>query len=99
MNLGGLLWRELAERAQEWAREHGLPDCLSYGQSPAVCFERDKGLRHGNFLPVTYHTMPETQIGHGDCRRSIRKVVSPAETREWNLAGNWTPVPLSTLYW
>jgi hypothetical protein len=54
MNLGGLLGRELAECAQECAREHGLPHCLSYGQSPAVCFERDKDLRHGNFLAVTY---------------------------------------------
>jgi hypothetical protein len=43
MNLGGLLRRDLAERAQECAREHGLPHCLSYGQSPAVCFERGQG--------------------------------------------------------
>jgi hypothetical protein len=57
MNLGGLLRRELAERAQECAREHRLPHCLSYGRSPAVCLERDKDLRHGNFLPVTYRTM------------------------------------------
>ena len=69
MNLGGLLRRELAERAQECARELGLPHCLSYGQSPAVCFERDKHLRHGDFLPVTYRTM----LRNPNCRR-LQKV-------------------------
>jgi hypothetical protein len=98
MNLGGLLWRELAERAQECAREHGLPHCLSYGQSPVVCFERDEDLRHGDFLPVTYRTMPRNPNWRRRLQRSICKVVSPAKTREWNLAGNWTPVPVSTLY-
>jgi hypothetical protein len=70
MNIGGLLRRELAERAQECAREHGLPHGLSYGQSPAVCFERDKDLRHGNFLPVTYRTM----LRNPNWRRRLRKV-------------------------
>jgi hypothetical protein len=70
MNLGGLLRRELAERAQEWTREHGLPHCLSYGQSPAVCFERDKDLRHGNFLAVTYRTM----LRNPNWRRRLQKV-------------------------
>jgi hypothetical protein len=68
MNLGGLLRRELAEHAQECAREHGLPHCLSYGQSPAVCFERDKDLRHGNFLPVTYRTMLRNPNWRRRCR-------------------------------
>ena len=70
MNLGSLLRRELAECAQECVREHGLPHCLSYGQSPAVCFERDKDLRHGTFLPVTYRTM----LRNPNWRRRLQKV-------------------------
>jgi hypothetical protein len=70
MHPGGLLRRELAERAQECAREHGLSHCLSYGQSPAVCFERDKDLRHGNFLPVTCRTM----LRNPNWRRRLQNV-------------------------
>jgi hypothetical protein len=95
MNLGGLLRRELAERAQECAREHGLPHCLSYGQSPAVCLE-GQDLRHGNFLPVTYRTM----LRDPNWRRRLQKAIlqdrkSSQNTRMGIWRGNWTPVTSS----
>jgi Restriction Endonuclease associating with ARP len=54
-NCAGSLRRELSQLAEQYARAHGLPHCLSYGQPPMVCFERyDDDSRHGNFLPSTY---------------------------------------------
>jgi hypothetical protein len=32
------LRRELADRAQKYAQTEGLPYCLSYGETPIVCF-------------------------------------------------------------
>jgi hypothetical protein len=55
VNCAGSLRRELSQLAEQYARAHGLPHCLSYGQPPMVCFERyDDDSRHGNFLPSTY---------------------------------------------
>jgi hypothetical protein len=55
MHRAGSLRRELSQRAERYARTHGLPHCLIYGQTPTVCFEHyDDGSRHGNFLPATY---------------------------------------------
>ena len=55
MNFAAGLRRELAERAQNYARSHGLPHCLSCGESPTVCFvPYENGLRHGNFLQRSY---------------------------------------------
>jgi hypothetical protein len=55
MNFAGPLRRELSQRAEEYARTHGLPHSLSYGQPSTVCFERYcDDSRHGNFLPSTY---------------------------------------------
>jgi hypothetical protein len=55
LNWAGSLRRVLSQRAEQYARTHGLPHCLSYGQPPTVCFERYcDDSRHGNFLPSTY---------------------------------------------
>ena len=48
-----LLRRELSERNQQYAKDHGLPHCLSYGGQPVVCYE-PAGLLHGNFHPASY---------------------------------------------
>jgi hypothetical protein len=47
------LRRELSERNQQYAKDHGLPHCLSYGGQPVVCYE-PAGVLHGNFHPASY---------------------------------------------
>jgi hypothetical protein len=72
VNRNGSLRRELSERAQQYAREHGLPHSVSYGQSPSVCFEGYEDGRHGNFLPRTYKAI----IRNSNWRRRLQKVHS-----------------------
>jgi hypothetical protein len=73
MNRAGPLRRELSQRAEQYARTHGLPHCLSYGQTPTLCFEHyDDGSRHGNFLPSTYKAM----LKNPNWRRRLQKVHS-----------------------
>jgi len=73
LNWAGSLRRELSQRAEQYARTHGLPHCLSYGQTPTVCFEHyDDGSRHGNFLPATYKAILRTP----NWRRRLLKVHS-----------------------
>jgi hypothetical protein len=73
MNRAGSLRRELSQRAEQFGRNYGLPHCLSYGQSPTVCFERyDDGSRHGNFLPATYKAI----LRKPNWRRRLQKVHS-----------------------
>jgi hypothetical protein len=73
MNCAGSLRRELGFRAERCARANNLPHCLSYGQSPTVCFERyDDGSRHGNFVPSTYKAI----LGNPNWRRRLQKVHS-----------------------
>jgi hypothetical protein len=66
MSLGSLLGRELAE----WGAP--VPGLWPVAY---VCFERDKDLGHGNFLPVAYRTILITQIAdvNPNCRR-LQKV-------------------------
>jgi hypothetical protein len=55
MSFAGALRRELADRAQKYARTEGLPHCLSYGEAPSVCFAPyEDDSRHGNFLQGSY---------------------------------------------
>lgn len=69
----GWLRRELCERAQQYARTHNLPHSLSYGESPAVCFEcYDNDSQHGNFFPATYKAI----VKNPNWRRRMRKVHS-----------------------
>ena len=73
MNWAGSLRRELSQRAEQYARTHGLPHCLSYGHNPTVCFERyDDASRHGNFLPATYRAI----FRNPNWRRRLQKVHS-----------------------
>jgi hypothetical protein len=73
MNSAAALRRELSQRAEHYARGHGLPHCLSYGQPPTVCFERYcDDSRHGNFLPSTYKAI----LRNPNWRRRLRKVHS-----------------------
>jgi hypothetical protein len=70
MNYAGSLRRELSQRAERYARTHGLPHCLSYGTS-TVCFERYcNDSRHGNFLPSTYKAI----LRNLNWRRRLQKV-------------------------
>lgn len=72
-NRAGSLRRELSQRAELYARNHGLPHCLSYVQAPTVCFEHyDNGSRHGNFLPSTYKAI----LRNPNWRRRLQKVHS-----------------------
>jgi hypothetical protein len=73
MNWAGSLRRELSQRAERYARAHGLPHCLSYGQHSTVCFERycDDSL-HGNFLPSTYKAI----LRNPNWRHRMQKVHS-----------------------
>ena len=73
MNRAGSLRRELGDRGKQYARSHGLPHCLSYGQPPTVCFEPyHDGSRHGNFLPATYKAI----LRNPNWRRRLQKVHS-----------------------
>jgi hypothetical protein len=73
VNWAGSLRRELSQRAGHYARAHGLPHCLSYGQPSTVCFERYcDDSRHGNFLPSTYKAILRNPNWH----RRLQKVHS-----------------------
>ena len=69
-NWAGPLCRELSQRAEQYARTHGLPHCLSYGRSPTVCFESYGDSHHGNFLPFTYRAILRNPNWH----RRLQKV-------------------------
>src|SRR5450432_78898 len=73
MNYANSLRHELGHHAERYARNHGLPHCLSYGQPSTVCFERYcGGSRHGNFLPSTYKAI----LRNPNWRRRLQKVHS-----------------------
>ena len=55
MNLAAALRRDLAARAEKYARSEAIPHCLSYGDLPVVCFSPyEDDTRHGNFLNSSY---------------------------------------------
>jgi hypothetical protein len=72
VTFAGALRRELSGRAKQYARKNELPHCLSYGQSPTVCFERYNDSQHGNFLPSTYRAI----LRKPNWRRRLEKVHS-----------------------
>lgn len=63
MSLAAALRRDLAVQAEKYARSKAIPHCLSYGDSPVVCFSPyEDEARHGNFLNSSYKaikTQPE----------------------------------------
>ena len=73
MNCAASLRRELSQRAEQYARTHALPHCLSYGQPSTVCFEQYcNDSRHGNFLSSTYRAI----LRNPNWRRRLQKVHS-----------------------
>jgi hypothetical protein len=71
MNFATMLRLELAERARRYAELHGLPYCLSYGESPSVCFApSEQDARHGNFLLASYKAI----LASPEWRRRLQKV-------------------------
>ncbi len=73
---GSLLRRELCARADEYARKHNLPHCLSYGAVPVIAFEPyDDDRRHGNFLPETYSAI----LGNPNWRKRLTKAHAQAK--------------------
>ena len=72
VNSANSLRHELSHRVMEFARERGLPHCLSYSRSPTVCFEGYADSRHGNFLPPTYRAI----LRNPNWRRRLQKVHS-----------------------
>jgi hypothetical protein len=60
MSFAAALRRELADRARKYAQAEGLPHCLSYGETPTVCFRpHEDDSRHGNFLRGSYNAIRE----------------------------------------
>src|SRR6266404_5168816 len=58
MSSAAALRRELSERAEKYAELNSAPSCLSYGESPTVCFESyGEGTKHGNFLESSYRAI------------------------------------------
>src|SRR5438270_10272756 len=58
LSLAAALRRELSDRAQKYAQLNSAPYCLSYGESPSVCFETyAEGKKHGNFLDSSYRAI------------------------------------------
>jgi hypothetical protein len=71
MNFAALLRRDLTDRARSYAEAEGLPYCLSYGESPSLCFAPyDRDSRHGNFLGESYRAIRECPLW----RRRLQKV-------------------------
>jgi len=77
-----LLRRELCERAQAFAKSHGLPHELSYGGSPAVVYWT-VGVLHGNFFPASYCDI----VGNSAWKKRLTKVHTsdslPRNGRRW----------------
>jgi hypothetical protein len=73
MNFVNSLRCELKERAQQYAAMRGTAYCLSYGQTPTICFDPiDAVTGHGNFLSSTY----ERILKNPSWRRRLYKVHS-----------------------
>jgi len=73
MNYVNSLRSELIERARKYAAAHDMSYCLSYGQTPTICFDTaGAATRHGNFLPSTYQRI----LKNPAWRRRLHKVHS-----------------------
>jgi hypothetical protein len=71
MNCAAALRRDLASRARTYAEAEKLPHCLSYGETPIVCFlPYDDDSRHGNFLPASYRAIQRND----EWKRRLSKV-------------------------
>ena len=71
MNGSADLRRTLSVQAKHYAVAQAIPHCLSYGESPVVCFYPYEGdTRHGNFLDRSYKAIRSRP----EWRRRLAKV-------------------------
>ena len=88
------LRRILAAQAKHYAEAQAIPHCLSYGDSPVVCFyPYDSETRHGNFLKRSYNAIR----AQSEWRKRLAKIHTlgkrsfPARER-----GRWMELDTST---
>jgi hypothetical protein len=88
------LRRILAAQAKHYAEAQAIPHCLSYGDSPVVCFyPYDGETRHGNFLKRSYNAIR----AQSEWRKRLAKIHTlgkrsfPARER-----GRWMELDTST---
>jgi hypothetical protein len=94
MNPAAAFRRELAERAQTYARVKELPHCLSYGEVPIACFPPyDAGSRHGNFLPESYKAI---QANHAWSKRLTKVHAQARRSLPSTERGRWMELDSST---
>lgn len=71
VSLSANLRRALAEQAKKYAVAEAIPYCLSYGDSPVVCFSPyDGDTRHGNFHSQSYKAI----CAQSEWRQRLAKV-------------------------
>jgi hypothetical protein len=87
MHLAASLRRDLAQRAHQYALAQALPHCLSYGETPIVCFEPfEENSGHGNFLPASYRAIrsnPEWEKRLAKVHTSARRSLPVADRGRW----------------
>lgn len=85
------LRRELSERNQQYAKDHGFPHCLSFGGQPVVCYE-PVGMLHGNFHPASY----EAIVNNPDWAKRLKKAHTSKRTSlPHNERGFWAELDSS----
>src|SRR5205807_10042922 len=58
---GAALRQEICARNLEFSKKNKLAHCLSYGETPVVCYE-PANQTHGNFLPATYRAIIDNPL-------------------------------------
>jgi hypothetical protein len=69
------LRQEICARNLDFAKNHKLAHCLSYGEAPVVCYEPIAGA-HGNFLPASYRAIRANPLW----ARRLKKAHTSART-------------------
>ncbi len=75
---------ELSNRAYQYASARSLPNCLSYGEVPTVCFRTDDKGFHGNFHRASFRAL----MAHPEWRKRLRKVHTSARRILPSIDGN-----------
>ena len=86
MSFAHMLRCDLANRAKRYADARSLPNCLSYGASPVVCFKRFDNSLHGNFLPASYKAItsnPQWRRRLAKVHTSARRSLPHSEKGRW----------------
>ncbi|HLJ85315.1 MAG TPA: hypothetical protein VKZ53_00745 [Candidatus Angelobacter sp.] len=88
-----LLRQELSARNAAYATLNQLSHVVSYGESPVVVYEQsDCGLKHGNFIPVSYRAI----LKNSEWRRRLEKVHSQGKYVLPKKEGVWRELDAST---